>query len=58
MTFPDVLALYHQRKYTGELRLHWAQGTVVSVEVPQEPLKIRILRLVDNRRDVPQTLTR
>jgi hypothetical protein len=53
MTFPDVLTCYYDRRFTGQMVLHWAQGHVVSVDIPpSEPLeRIRIdtRKRVDSR---------
>jgi hypothetical protein len=60
MELQDVLALHYERRFTGELRLHLAQGRVVTVEIPREPERIRIAarNSVDIPRKLPQTLTR
>ena len=42
MTFPDVLTMVYNRKLTGQMLLHVAEGHVVAVDIPKEPERIRI----------------
>lgn len=40
--FADVLAKLHAQQHTGAVTIHFAQGYAVRVELPGEPIRIKL----------------
>lgn len=41
-TFADVLERFHALKHTGAVVIHFAQGHAVRLELPCEPVRIKL----------------
>jgi hypothetical protein len=53
-TFPEVLEGFYRDKHTGPVTVHFAQGVPNVVEIPEEPMRIRL----DKREPLRASLTR
>lgn len=51
VTFSEVVERLHAARHTGAVTIHFAQGHAVRLELPCEPVRIRI----DNRKKRAQS---
>lgn len=41
-TFPQMLEALHRDKHTGPVTFHFQSGQAITVEIPEEPTRIRL----------------
>lgn len=44
LSFPALLQQLHDRRFTGQITLHFFSGTPTSVDFPQRPRNVRLDR--------------
>lgn len=42
VTFPDALETLHAARYTGQVLLHWHEGRVTNIDVPN-PVRVKVI---------------